>query len=90
MGGTTLSLRDLAEAAAPTWPADDPATRAFSDACSPERVLALLDVADAAGGTHQIRATGKTKWWREDGMAGASVADNSLRAALARWRVLGG
>jgi hypothetical protein len=81
-----MELRELAEAAKESWPAQDAATAAFASACSPERVLALLDVAEAADGTYELKASGTTRWWREDGMAGAALADQALRAALARWR----
>jgi hypothetical protein len=80
-----MDLRELAEAAKGTWPLQDDAARAFAAACSPECVLALLDVAEAADSTPELRASGKTRWWREDGMAGAAMADRKLRAALARW-----
>ena len=46
-----MSLRELAEAAKETWPLEDDAVPAFAAACSPERILALLDVAEAAEGT---------------------------------------
>jgi hypothetical protein len=80
-----VNLRKLAEAARETWPARDAARSAFAAACTPERILALLDVAEAAEGTHELKASSKTRWWREDGMAGSAVADRGLRAALARW-----
>jgi hypothetical protein len=84
--GEAVDLRELAEASKGTWPAQDAAALAFSAACSPERVLALLDVAEAAEGMHEVRPSVKGKWWSEDGMVGAAVADTSLRSALARWR----
>jgi hypothetical protein len=82
-----MDLRELAEAAKETWPREnDAAVLAFAAACSPERVLALLDVADAAEATpDRMPASSKTRWWREDGMAGAALADRKLRDALARW-----
>jgi hypothetical protein len=80
-----MDLRGLAEAAEGAWPRDDVAARAFTEACSPGLILALLDVAEAADGTHQVRASTKSRWWAEDGMAGSGVADQKLRAALARW-----
>jgi hypothetical protein len=80
-----VNLRELAHAAEETWPNQDETTLAFAAACSPQRILALLDVADAAQGTHELVATSKTRWWREDGMVGAGLADRELRAALARW-----
>jgi hypothetical protein len=85
-----VSLRELAEAAQGTWPADDAATAAFVVASSPEVVLALLDVADAAEGVHEVKASPKNRWWTEGGMAGAGVADGDLRAALAHWREVSG
>lgn len=81
-----MNLRELAEAARETWPVEDDAVLAFAAACSPERILALLDVAEAAEGTPELAASSKTRWWREDGMAGAAVADRKLRAALTRWQ----
>jgi hypothetical protein len=72
--GHTVNLRELAEAAKKTWPLEDDAVSAFAAACSPERILALLDVAEAAEGTSGHRtASGKTRWWRDDGMAGAAL-----------------
>jgi hypothetical protein len=85
--GGTVNLRELAEAAKKTWPLEDDAVLAFAAACSPERILALLDVVEAAEGTAgHMTASSKTRWWREDGMAGGAVADRKLRAALTRWR----
>ena len=82
-----VNLRELAEAAKKTWPVKNEAVLAFTSTCSPERILALLDVVEAAEGTSgHMTASGKTRWWREDGMAGAAVADRKLRAALTRWR----
>lgn len=81
-----MNLRELAEAAKETWPLEDDAASALAAACSPERILALLDVVDAAEGTHEMKVSTKARWWREDGMAGGAVADRTLRAALARWR----
>lgn len=82
-----MNLRELAEAAKETWPQEDEAALAFTAACSPERVLALLDVVEAAEGTPEyVAASSKTRWWREDGMAGSALADRKLRAALTRWR----
>ena len=78
-----MNLRELAETAKKTWPLEDDAVLAFAAACSPERILALLDVVEAAEGTSgHMTASGKTRWWREDGMAGGAVADRKLRAAL--------
>jgi hypothetical protein len=81
-----VNLRELAEAARQTWPAEGDSGRAFTAACSPERILALLDVAEAAEGTPELKASSKSRWWREDGMAGSALADRTLRAALTRWR----
>ncbi len=81
-----MDLRERAEAASATWPDESAAARAFLVECTPERVLALLDVADAAQATHEVKATGKGKWWNEEGMAGAAIADQRLRAAVAHWR----
>lgn len=80
-----MTLRELAEAARATWPRQDEATRGFAAACSPERILALLDVADAADAMPGVTPSGKARWWREDGIAGRAMADAALRAALARW-----
>lgn len=86
-----MDLRELAEAAKATWPLEDDAVLAFAAACSPERVLALLDVAEAAEGTPECTAvSSKTRWWREDGLAGRAAADQKLRAALTRWRRVSG
>ncbi len=81
-----MNLRELAEAARETWPVEDDAVLAFAAACSPERILALLDVVEAAEGTPELTASSKSRWWREDGMAGAAVGDRKLRAALVRWQ----
>lgn len=81
-----MNLRELAEAAKATWPLEDDAVQAFAAACSPERILALLDVMEAADRTPELKASSKTRWWREDGMAGSGVADQRLRAALTRWQ----
>jgi hypothetical protein len=81
-----VNLRELAEAARQTWPTEGDAVRAFAAACSPERILALLDVAEAAERTPELKASSKSRWWREDGMAGSALADRTLRAALTRWR----
>jgi hypothetical protein len=80
-----VNLRELAEAARATWPLEDDAGLAFTAACSPERILALLEVVEAAEGTHELKASSKGRWWREDGMAGGALADRKLRAALAHW-----
>jgi hypothetical protein len=80
-----MNLRELAEAARGTWPREDEAASALAAACSPELILALLDVAEAAEGTPEVRASSKSRWWREDGMAGGAVADRKLKAALAHW-----
>lgn len=85
-----MNLRKLAEAAVGPWPRDDATAQAFVAACTPERVLALLDVAEAAAGTPDMTPSGKAKWWREDGLAGRAAADSRLRAALARWREAAG
>jgi hypothetical protein len=87
---SVVNLRERADAAKSTWPRQDDATTAFAAACSPERILALIDVADAAERTHELKASPKSRWWREDGMAGAGVADQTLRDALARWREVSG
>lgn len=86
MKGDAVNLRELAEAAKETWPLEDDAALAFAAACSPERILALLDVVEAAEGTPELTASSKARWWREDGMAGGAVADRKLRAALTRWQ----
>jgi hypothetical protein len=87
MKGDAVNLRELAEAAKETWPLEDDAAPAFAAACSPERILALLDVVEAAEGTPgRMTASSKARWWREDGMAGGAVADRKLRAALTRWQ----
>lgn len=83
-----MNLRELAEAARETWPTEGDAVRAYVAACSPERVLALIDVAEAADGTPELKASSKSRWWREDGMAGSALADRRLRTALTRWREL--
>ena len=78
-----MNLRELAEAAKKTWPLEI----VFRPKAHPSASLTLLDAAEAAEGTSgQMTASGKTRWWREDGMAGAAVADRKLRAALTRWR----
>jgi hypothetical protein len=84
--GDAVNLRELAEAAKDTWPREDDSVRALAAACSPERILALLDVVEAAEGTPVTAPSTKARWWREDGMAGGGVADKKLRAALARWQ----
>jgi hypothetical protein len=82
-----VNLRELAEAARDGDSAE--ALEALHAACSPERILALLDVADAADVTPEFaRPSSKSRWWREDGMAGAAIADKELRAALAHWHDL--
>jgi len=81
-----VNLRELAETAKKTWPLEDDSVLAFAAACSPERILALLDVVEAAEGTHELKVSTKARWWREDGMAGGAVADRELRAALIRWQ----
>jgi hypothetical protein len=85
-----VDLRGLAVAAKATWPAEDDAVLAFASACSPEVVLALLDVAEAADATHELKASTKGRWWRDDGMAGGAIADKRLRDALDRWRTVSG
>jgi hypothetical protein len=85
--GGAVNLRELAEAAKETWPLEDDAVLAFAAACSPGRILALLDVVEAVEGTPEhMTASSKARWWREDGMAGGAIADRKLRAALARWQ----
>ena len=81
-----MNLRELAKAARETWPREDDAGRTFATACSPELILALLDVAEAAERMPELTASSKTRWWREDGLAGRAVADQKLRDALARWQ----
>jgi hypothetical protein len=80
-----VNLRELAEAAQETWPLEDDAARAYAAACSPERILALLDVVEAAEATPDLATSKKGHWWREEGLAGAAAADQKLRGALARW-----
>jgi hypothetical protein len=82
-----VNLRELAEAAKATWPLEDDSVRSFSNACSPGRILALLDVVEAAERTPEYGVpSGKGRWWRENGMAGGALADRNLRAAITRWR----
>ena len=85
-----MDLRELAKAVKETWPQEDAAALAFASACSPERVLALLDVVEAAQAMPELTASSKTRWWREDGLAGRAVADHELRAALTRWQEVAG
>jgi hypothetical protein len=84
-GKDTVDLRRLAEAAKAGSQTGDADSRALAAACTPDLVLALLDVAEAAEATHEIKPSVKGRWWTEDGMAGGAVADQDLRAALARW-----
>ena len=80
-----MNLRQLAEAAKETWPLEDDAVLAFAAACSPGRVLALLDVVETAEAAPKPTPSSKDRWWREEGLAGRAAADQKLRAALTRW-----
>ncbi|MDO9065956.1 MAG: hypothetical protein Q7U96_02595, partial [Chloroflexota bacterium] len=55
--GDAVNLRELAEAASETWPLEDDAALAFAAACSPERILALLD-----GGGHTAYQLAQSLW----------------------------